>query len=159
MGHFGPVHFPAVPQPLPNEGVNEIFHVGSRESLGELLRELWFSYCSSREMPFREWNFAFRESLSELLRECPGTLREFREWPSHSESVFPEIGVVLRLLTCALQCVRVESLWAQSIVVRRFDLFQHRSTNSRVVAEVEVLRRHRSNRSELERGSLGKVVS
>ena len=48
-------------------------------------------------MPFREWNFAFRESLSEfreLLRECPGTLRELREWPSHSESIFPEIGVI-----------------------------------------------------------------
>ena len=27
---------------------------------------MWFSYCSSRDMPFREWNFAFRESVSEL---------------------------------------------------------------------------------------------
>ena len=47
-------------------------------------------------MPFRESNFAFRESASEfreLLGECgPGTLRELREWPFHSESVFPEIG-------------------------------------------------------------------
>ena len=46
-------------------------------------------------------NFAFRESVSEfreLLREYPGTLRELREWPVHSESVFPEIGVVPRLL-------------------------------------------------------------
>ena len=52
-------------------------------------------------MPFREWNFAFRESLSEfreLLQEYPGTLPELREWPFHSESVFPEIGVVPRLL-------------------------------------------------------------
>ena len=74
----------------------KIFHVGShqfRESLRELLRELWFSYCSSRGMPFREWNFEFRE----LLREYPGTLRELREWPVHSERVFPEIGVVPRL--------------------------------------------------------------
>ena len=39
-------------------------------------------------------NFQFRE----LLREYPGTLRELREWPFHSESVFPEIGVVPRLL-------------------------------------------------------------
>ena len=72
-----------------------------RESLWELLKEWWFSYCSTREMPFRAWNFAFRESLSkfrELLREYPGTLRELREWPFHSESVFPEIGVVPRLL-------------------------------------------------------------
>ena len=78
----------------------KIFHVGShqfRESLRELLRELWFSYCSSRGMPFREWNFVFREwnfEFRELLREYPGTLRELREWPFHSESVFPEIGVV-----------------------------------------------------------------
>ena len=66
----------------------------------ELLRELWFSYCSSREMPFREWNsycenqFLNSESCSENILE----LRELREWPFHSESVFPEIGVVLRLL-------------------------------------------------------------
>ena len=80
-----------------NVGANEFFHVGSRqyrESLRELLRELWFSYCSSRGMPFREWNFEFRE----LLWEYPGTLLELREWPFHSESVFPEIGVVPRLL-------------------------------------------------------------
>ena len=80
-----------------------IFYAGShqfRESLRELLRELWFSYCSSG-MPFREWNFVFQEwnfEFRELLRECPGTLRELREWPFHSESVFPEIGVVPRLL-------------------------------------------------------------
>ena len=86
------------------KGSMQIFHVDShqfRESLQELLRELWFSQCSSREMPFREWNFAFPESLSEfreLLREYPGTLRELQEWPSHSESVFPAIWVVLRLL-------------------------------------------------------------
>ena len=55
-------------------------------------------YCSSREMQFREWNFALRESLSEireLLREYPGALREIREWPFHPESVFfyfSEIG-------------------------------------------------------------------
>ena len=36
--------------------------------------------------------------LRELLREYPGTLPEFREWPVHSESVFPKIGVVPRLL-------------------------------------------------------------
>ena len=45
-------------------------------------------------MPFREWNFDFRE----LFWEYPGTLRELREWPFHSKSVFPEIGVVPRLL-------------------------------------------------------------
>ena len=42
-------------------------------------------------MPFQEWSFVFRESVSEfreLLREYPGTLRELREWPFHSESVF-----------------------------------------------------------------------
>ena len=82
----------------------KIFHVGShqfRGSLRELLRELWFLYCPSREVPFREWNFVFREwnfEFRELLREYPGTLRELREWPFHSESVFPEIGVVPRLL-------------------------------------------------------------
>ena len=83
----------------------KIFHMGShtfRESLRELLRELWVSYCSSRGMSFREWNFVFREwnfEFRELLREYPGTLRELREWPFQSESVFPEIGVVPRLLS------------------------------------------------------------
>ena len=86
------------------QGQMKIFRVGSRqfrESLRELLRELWVSYRSSRERPFREWNFVFREwnfQFRELLREYPGTLRELREWPFHSESVFPEIGVVPRLL-------------------------------------------------------------
>ena len=73
-----------------------------RESLRELLRELWLSHCSSRETPFREQDFSFRElffELRELLREYPGTLPELREWPFRSESVFPEIGVVPRLLT------------------------------------------------------------
>ena len=87
------------------QGQMNIFRAASqqfRESLRELLRELWLSRCSSREMPFREWNFAFRElfsQLRELLREYPGTLPELREWPFHSESVFPEIGMVPSLLT------------------------------------------------------------
>ena len=82
------------------KGQMKIFHVGSHqfwESLRDLLRELWFSYCSSREMPFREWNCVFREQsfeFRELLREYPGTLRELREWLFHSESVFfSEVGV------------------------------------------------------------------
>ena len=85
-------------------GQMKIFRVGSRqfrESLRELLRELWVWYRSSRERPFREWNVVFREwnfQFWELLREYPGTLRELREWPFHSESVFPEIGLVPRLL-------------------------------------------------------------
>ena len=52
-------------------------------------------------MPFREWNLVFRErnfEFRELLREYPRTLRELLEWPFHSESVFPEIGVVPNLL-------------------------------------------------------------
>ena len=60
-----------------------------------------FRIAQVRRMPFREWNFVFREwnfEFRELLREFPGTLRELREWPFHSESVFPEIGVVPRLL-------------------------------------------------------------
>ena len=86
------------------EGQMKIFRVGAhqfRESLRELLRELWLSYRSSRGMPFREWKFVFREwnfEFRELLREYPGTLRELRQWPFHPESVFPEIGVVPRLL-------------------------------------------------------------
>ena len=72
------------------QGQMKIFRVGSRqfrESLWELLRELWVSYWSSRERPFREWNFVFREwnfQFRELLREYPGSLRELREWPFHS---------------------------------------------------------------------------
>ena len=85
-------------------GQKKIFHAGShefRESLRELLREFRFSHCTSRETPFREWDFAFRElfsELRELFREYPGTLPELREWSFHSESVFPEIGVVPRPL-------------------------------------------------------------
>ena len=63
----------------------KIFHVGSHQFQESLREGGGVSYCSSRGMPFREWNFEFRE----LLREYPGTLRELREWPFHSESVFP----------------------------------------------------------------------
>ena len=77
-----------------------IFWAGSqlfRESLRELLRELWVSHCSSRETPFQEWDFSFRELFSEfreLSREYPGILPELRKWPFHSESSVFEIGVV-----------------------------------------------------------------
>ena len=71
--------------------------INSGNRSGSCSENCGFSYCSSRGMPFREWNFEFRE----LLRECPGTLPELREWPFRSESVFPEIGVVPRLLTWA----------------------------------------------------------
>ena len=57
------------------EGQMKIFHVGAhqfRESLRELLRELWFSYCSSRGMPFREWNFVFREWNFQRFRKGVG---------------------------------------------------------------------------------------
>ena len=88
-----------------NEWANENLSCGFPSTPGiapgSCSEELWFSYCSSREMPFREWNFVFREwtfEFRELLREHPETLRELREWPFHSESVFPEIGVVPRLL-------------------------------------------------------------
>ena len=75
-------------------GQMKIFHVGShqlRESLWELLQELRFSYCSSRGMPSREWNFVFREwdfEFRELLREYPGILRELREWPFTPRAFF-----------------------------------------------------------------------
>ena len=42
-----------------------------------------------------------RKSKEELLREHLGTLPKLREWPFHSESVFPKIGVVPRLLNYA----------------------------------------------------------
>ena len=47
------------------QGQMEIFHVGShqlRESLRELLRELWFSYCSSREMIHSENGISHSEN-------------------------------------------------------------------------------------------------
>ena len=99
----------------------KIFHVGShqlRESLQELLRELRFSYYSSRGMPFRERNFVFREwdfEFRELLREYPGTLRELREWPFHSESVFPEIGVVPRLLNPPLPPLSISDALSETL--------------------------------------------
>ena len=56
------------------QGQMKIFRVGSRqfrESLRELLRELWVSYWSSRERPFREWNFVFREWNFQFRRAAP----------------------------------------------------------------------------------------
>ena len=109
-------------------GQMQIFPVGShqfRESLRELLRELWFPYCSSREMPFPEWDLSFRELLSEfreLLREYPGTLRELREWPFHSERVFPDIGVVPRLLKyvpAMEQSEQTRRWWTQRLRTRK----------------------------------------
>ena len=64
------------------------WHYRQRKMIFELIMHFIANFA------FREWNFQFRE----LLREYPGTLREPREWPFHSESVFPEIGVVPRLL-------------------------------------------------------------
>ena len=65
--------------------------INSQNRSGSCSENCGFLYCSSREMLFREWKFSFRESVSEfreLLRECPGILRELREWPFHFESVF-----------------------------------------------------------------------
>ena len=66
-----------------NAGANENLSCGfppiPEKSLQELLRELWFSYCSSHETPFREWDLSFRELLFEL-REV------LREYPELSES-------------------------------------------------------------------------
>ena len=116
----------------------KIFRVGSqqfRESLRELLRELWFSYCSSRERPFREWNFAFQKSVSEfreLLREYPRTLRELRERHSHSESVFPEIGVVPRLLNFTHKTFHAQSCrHSSNLQVKQTNIFSHRSSATR----------------------------
>ena len=44
-------------------------------------------------------HFEITVELRELLLEHPATLPELREWPFHSEIVFPEIGVVPKLLT------------------------------------------------------------
>ena len=74
------------------------------------------------ERPFREWNFVFREwnfQFRELLREYPGTLQELREWPFHSESVFPEIGVVPRLLNHTPPCSSAELCFAEKNGVHR----------------------------------------
>ena len=94
-----------------NEGANENLSCGCpsipRIAPGVAPRIVAFILLKSW-MPFREWNFAFREWNFEfrvLLRECPGTLRELREWPFHSESVFPEIGVVTRLLNKGLLAI------------------------------------------------------
>ena len=83
-------------------------------------RILGFVLLKSRDaMPrmefyIREWNFEFRE----LLREYPGTLRELRGWPFHSESVFPEIGVVSRLLNGGLR--PLSAICAQSSTTVHF---------------------------------------
>ena len=73
------------PKFVPSRWVwSSLIHVGSdqfRESLRELLRKFWFSHFTSRETPFREWDFAFRELFSEL-REL---LREYRTLPELRE--------------------------------------------------------------------------
>ena len=89
------------------QGQMKIFRVGSRqfrESLRELLRELWVSYWSSRGRPFREWNFVFREWNFQFRdpRAAPRIPRNSPRAPrmalSLRERFFPEIGVVPRLL-------------------------------------------------------------
>ena len=53
------------------QGQMIIFHLGPhqfRESLRELLGELWFSYCSSREMPFRYFTLTFQQILRVFRR-------------------------------------------------------------------------------------------
>ena len=81
-----------------NAGANENLSFGSPSipglAPGVAPRIVVFVLLKSWNFVFREWNFEFRE----LLREYPGTLREIRGWPFHSESVFPEIGGVPRLL-------------------------------------------------------------
>ena len=62
---------------------------------------LRFSCCSSREMPFREWTYAFRESVSEFraqLREYPGPSQSSENGLFTPRVFFPKIGVVPRLL-------------------------------------------------------------
>ena len=78
----------------------KIFHAGShqfRELLRELCRIAQVVRCHSGNGISYSENHAVSE-FRELLREYPGTLLELRECPFHSESVFPEIGVVFRLL-------------------------------------------------------------
>ena len=56
------------------EGQIKIFHVGShqfQESLRELLRELWFSCCSSHGMPFRERNLCIPRMEFRIPRVAP----------------------------------------------------------------------------------------
>ena len=77
------------------QGQLKIFRVGShqfRESLRELLREFWFSCCSSREMSFRE-GISYSENQFPNSQSCSKNTPELSE-SFHSESVFPEIGVV-----------------------------------------------------------------
>ena len=87
------------------EGQMKIFHVGFHqfgESLRELLRELWFSHCSSPEMPFRERNFVFRELEFRIPRVAPRMPRNAPRAPrmafSLRERFFLKLGVVPRLL-------------------------------------------------------------
>ena len=46
---------------------------------------------SENGISYSENGISISESYSE---DTPGTRRELREWPFHTKSVFPEIGVV-----------------------------------------------------------------
>ena len=72
-----------------NTGANEIFWVGSqqfRESLRELLWELWFSHCSSREKPFPEWDFSLRELYELIFRNSESCSENTPELSQSSEN-------------------------------------------------------------------------
>ena len=74
----------AVKKFLENEGNrrNGTLKNANTRSLAVRGPHLWFSCCSSCEMPFWRWDVTFHESLSEfreLLRALPGTLRELWE--------------------------------------------------------------------------------
>ena len=51
------------------------------------------TFLFTTRMILKAWPRQLSE-FRELLREYPGTLRELQEWPFHSESISPEIGVV-----------------------------------------------------------------
>ena len=79
------------------QGQKKIFRVGSqqfRESPRELLRELWFSHHSANGISHAKNYFQNSESCSENTPE----LSQSSENGLFTQSVFPEIGVVPRLL-------------------------------------------------------------
>ena len=76
----------------------KIFHVGSHqfpESLRELLRELWFSYCSSRGISYSENGISYSENGISNSESCSENTPELSE--SSENGLFTPRAFFLKL--------------------------------------------------------------
>ena len=95
-----------------NAGANENLSCGFqsfRNRSGSCSENFWFAYCSSRGMPFREWN-SYSENGISNSQFCSENTPELSQSSENGlfapRAYFPEIGVVPRLLT-----IFAENMW------------------------------------------------